>query len=303
VAHAHAHDHPAAHDHGRAAGRRALTVALVLILGFAVVEAVGGLAADSLALLADAAHMLTDAASLALALFAAWLAGRPATAERSFGWRRAEILAALANAALLVALAVWVAWEAIGRLGDPPSVEAGWVLVIGVAGLAVNGVVARVLHRSAADSLNVRAALRHVLADLLSSAGVIVAALAILLFGWERADPVVSLVIAALVLASAWDVLRESLGVLLEAAPRGIDPVAVGHAMAQHPGVVGVHDLHIWTITSGFASLSAHVTVQTSADCHAIRRELETLLRERFELEHTTLQVEHEAGLVQLGRH
>jgi cobalt-zinc-cadmium efflux system protein len=291
-----------AHDHGRAAGRRALAAALALVLAFAAVEAVGGLAADSLALLADAAHMLADSASLGLALFAAWLAGRPSTAVRSFGWRRAEILAALANAVLLVLLAAWIAWEAVGRLDDPPAVRAGWVLVIGLAGLAVNGVVARMLHSTAAASLNVRAALRHVFADLLSSAGVVVAAVVILATGWERADPVVSLVIAALVLASAWDVLRESLGVLLEAAPRGIDPAQVGQAMANVPGVVGVHDLHIWTITSGFPSLSAHVTVEATADCHGIRRDLEALLDERFGLEHTTLQVEHEAGLVQFGR-
>jgi cobalt-zinc-cadmium efflux system protein len=293
--------HADAHDHGRRAGARALGIALALIVGFAIVEVAGGLLADSLALLADAAHMVSDAGSLGLALFAACLAGRPATHARSFGWRRAEILAALANGVALVLLAAWIAWAAIGRLGDPPDVKGGWVLAVGAAGLVVNLLAARVLHRSGSISLNVRAALLHVLADVVSSVGVVLAGL-LVLAGWETADPVVSLVIAVLVLLSAWTVLRDSIGILLEATPRGIDADAVGTAMAGHPGVVEVHDLHIWTITSGFPSLSAHVTVDAGADCHAIRRQLEVLLRDGFELEHTTLQVEHAGGLVQLGR-
>jgi cobalt-zinc-cadmium efflux system protein len=293
----HAHVHARAHGPG---ARRPLAVALALVLGFAVVEVVGGLVAGSLALLADAAHMVSDGAALGLALFAAWLAGRPATVAHSFGWRRAEILAALANGVGLVVLAAWIAWEAVGRLDDPPSVEGWWVVGVGAAGLVVNAVAARVLHGAAEASLNVRAALRHVLADLLSSAGVVVAGLLVLGPGWERADPVVSLLIALLVLLSAWDVLRESVGVLLEATPRGIDAEAVGTAMASAPGVVEVHDLHIWTITSGFPSLSAHVTVEANADCHAIRRQLEVLLHDRFRLDHTTLQVEHANGLLQL---
>jgi cobalt-zinc-cadmium efflux system protein len=293
--------HADAHDHGRRAGARALGIALALIVGFAIVEVAGGLLADSLALLADAAQMVSDAGSLGLALFAACLAGRPATHARSFGWRRAEILAALANGVALVLLAAWIAWAAIGRLGDPPDVKGGWVLAVGAAGLVVNLLAARVLHRSGSISLNVRAALLHVLADVVSSVGVVLAGL-LVLAGWETADPVVSLVIAVLVLLSAWTVLRDSIGILLEATPRGIDADAVGTAMAGHPGVVEVHDLHIWTITSGFPSLSAHVTVDAGADCHAIRRQLEVLLRDGFELEHTTLQVEHAGGLVQLGR-
>ena len=300
------HTHASAAGHGdldlsaRAGARRALAVALALVLGFAAVEVVGGIVAGSLALLADAAHMLADGAALALALFAAWLAGRPATVERSFGWRRAEILAALANGVGLVLLAGWIAWEAVGRLGEPPDVD-GWLVVsVGAAGLVVNAAAARVLHGASATSLNVRAALRHVLADLVSSVGVVLAGVLVLGLGWEAADPAVSLVIAALILVSAWDVLRESVGVLLEATPRGVDADAVGTAMASAPGVVEVHDLHIWTITSGFPSLSAHVTVEAGADCHAIRLDLERLLRQRFALDHTTLQVEHAPGLVQL---
>jgi cobalt-zinc-cadmium efflux system protein len=288
------------HDHGRRAGVRALAVALALVAGFAVVEVVGGLLAGSLALLADAAHMLADAGSLGLALAAAWLAGRPATVARSFGWRRAEILAALVNGVALVVLAVWIAWEAIGRIGDPPPVDGWWVVAVGTAGLVVNVAAARVLYRSGSESLNVRAAMLHVVADLVSSAGVVLAGLLVVGAGWDAADPVVSLVIAALVLGSAWGVLRDSLGILLETTPRGIDAEAVGSAMAAATGVIGVHDLHIWTITSGFPSLSAHVTVEPAADCHAIRRELEVLLHDRFGLDHTTLQVEHAPGLMQL---
>jgi cobalt-zinc-cadmium efflux system protein len=288
------------HRHG--GGARALGLALALVLGFAAAELVGGVLAGSLALLADAAHMFGDSAALALALVAAWLARRPATAARSFGWRRAEILAALANGVSLVLLAGWIAWEAVGRLDDPPEIDGGWVLAVGAAGLLVNVAAARVLHRAGASSLNVRAALRHVLADLLSSGGVVVAALLVLAFDWTRADPAVSLLIAVLILASAWDVLRESTGILLEAAPRGMDPTAVREAIVAVPGVVGVHDLHVWTITSGFPSLSAHVIVDAEADCHALRRELEVELREQFGLDHTTLQVEHAPGLLQLRR-
>jgi cobalt-zinc-cadmium efflux system protein len=300
--HIHVHPHAPVARARSVRERRALSLALVLVLGFAVVEAVGGVVAGSLALLADAAHMLSDGLSLGLALGAAWLASRPATPDRSFGYRRAEILAALANGALLVALALWIFVEAARRLTDPPAVEAGTVLAVGAVGLGVNLLAARLLFGSAGASLNVRAALVHVLADALASIGVIVAALVILLTGWERADPLVSILIGILVLASSWGVLRESTEILMERSPSGIDAEQVGQAMAALPRVVGVHDLHIWTITSGFPSLSAHVIVDASADCHQVRVELERLLRERFGLEHTTLQVEHEQGLIELSR-
>jgi cobalt-zinc-cadmium efflux system protein len=300
--HAHAHGHLDGASARARSDRRLLGGALALVLAFALVEAAGGYLADSLALLADAVHMLSDGLALGLALGAAWLAGRPATPDRSFGYRRAEILAALANGALLVALALWIFVEAARRLADPPEIEAGTVLAIGVVGLAVNIAAAWLLRRSVTESLNVRAAFRHVLADLLGSAGVIVAALVVLLTGWERVDPLVSILIGLLVLASSWEVLRESTGILMERTPSGVDAQEVGRELASYPGVVGVHDLHIWTITSGFPSLSAHVVVEPGADCHGIRVQLETLLRDRFELDHTTLQVEHAQGLVRLSR-
>jgi cobalt-zinc-cadmium efflux system protein len=298
--HVHAHGH--VHDAGRAAGTRALALSLGLVVAFAVVEVVAGVVADSLALLADAGHMVSDAAGLGLALVAAWAAGRPATFARTFGFRRAEILAALANGVALVAIAIWIFIAAFGRLRDPVEPLGGWMLAVGVAGLGVNVAAAWLLHRSGADSLNVRAAMRHVLADLLGSFGVILAGVIVLATGWAAADPLVSIAIGVLVLASSWSVLRESVGILLESTPREIDGEEVGRAMVALPGVQQVHDLHIWTITSGFPALSAHVLVDRGADCHALRADLEAVLHDRFGLDHTTLQVEHAPGLLEISR-
>jgi cobalt-zinc-cadmium efflux system protein len=283
--------------------RRALGAALMLVGGFTVVELAAGLLAGSLALLADAAHMLSDTGSLGLAFLAAWLSARPATPRRSFGFRRAEILAALFNGVTLVAVSIWIFVAAVGRLGDPPDVPGGWILAVGLAGLAVNAAAAWVLARAGGESLNVRAALTHVIADLLGSAGVIAAGVIVLATGWRYADPIAALAIGVLVLVSSWRILRESVGILLEETPAGIDAEEVGHALAAPESVVEVHDLHIWTITSGFPALSAHVLVSPGADCHGVRRDLERLLHERFGLHHTTLQVEHASGdtLVALG--
>jgi cobalt-zinc-cadmium efflux system protein len=292
------------HDHARAASRRALAVALALTASYTVVEVVGGVVAGSLALLADAVHMLSDNVALALALVAAWLAAKPATPERSFGYKRAEVLAALANGVLLVALAIWIFVEAVLRLRDPGDVLGGWMLVIALIGLVVNIAAGVVLSPARDHSVNVEAAFRHVFADLLGSLGVAVAAVVILTTGWVEADPLVSILIGVLVLASAWMILRDSTGILLESTPRGIDADDLGRRLASAPGVVEVHDLHVWTITSGFPALSAHVLVRPGEDCHARRRELEQLLRGEFGIEHTTLQVDHadEGGLVEMGR-
>lgn len=292
------HDHGGhGHSHGpgayRSADRKALLIAAVLTAGFMLAEVAGGLLTDSLALLADAGHMLSDSFSLLLALGAVALAARPATAKRTFGFKRAEILAALVNGVLLVVVSVWIIVEAINRIGDPPEVLGGWMLLVAVAGLAVNLVAARVLFRSAGESLNVKAALRHVLADVAGSLGVILAALIILIAGWELADPIVSIVISLLIAASAWSILRDSVDVLLEAAPPGMETEEIGYSMAGLEGVEQVHDLHIWQITSGMPMLSAHVLVGPGSDCHAIRRELEQMLESGHGIDHTTLQVEH----------
>jgi cobalt-zinc-cadmium efflux system protein len=237
--------------------------------------------------------MLSDVGSLSLALGALWLAARPPTTRMSFGFRRAEILAALFNGVALVAIAIWIFVEAARRFSDPPEILAGATLAVALAGLAVNVLGVAILRRSGGRSLNLRAAMLHVVADLLGSVGVIVAAVVILTTGWLYADPLMSVLIGVLVLASSWRVLRESLGVLLEAAPEGIDADEVGRRMAAVEGVSEVHDLHIWTITSGFPALSAHVLVPEGEDCHARRRDLSEMLRRDFGIGHTTLQVEH----------
>jgi cobalt-zinc-cadmium efflux system protein len=293
------------HDHAHASSRRALALALALTASYTVVEVVGGLLTGSLALLADAVHMLSDNVALALALLAVWLGGRPATPERTFGYRRAEVLAALANGVTLVALSIWIFYAAISRLDDPPEVPGGWILAIALAGVAVNLASGAILYRARSGSLNVEAAFRHVVADLLGSLAVIAAALTILLTGRYGADAVVSILLGILILASSWTILRDSTGILLEAAPRNVDTRAVGQRLAGAPGVIDVHDLHIWTITSGFPALSAHVLVGRGEDCHARRRELETILAREFGIEHSTLQVEHVSdpdALVELRR-
>ena len=289
--------HGPGHAHGQRQGStRALRLTLLLTASYTVVEIVGGFLTGSLALLADAAHMLSDNLSLAAALFAAWLAGRPAGPSRTFGYRRAEILAALFNGITLVAISIWIFVEAADRFGGAPEVDAAPMLVIAAAGLAVNVAAVMILRRHSEHNLNVSAALRHVLADLLGSVGVIVAAVVILITGWEYADPAAGILIGLLVLASSWGILRDSTQILLEGSPAEIDVQEVGRAMAAAPGVSEVHDLHVWTITSGFPALAAHVLVPRDTDCHAARRELEQMLAERFGLDHTTLQVDHVGG-------
>ncbi|MDQ3778875.1 MAG: cation diffusion facilitator family transporter [Actinomycetota bacterium] len=277
----------------REKNRRALALALALTASITVAEIVGGILTGSLALLADGAHMLSDNLALGLALAAVWLAGRPSTPERSFGFQRAEVLAALFNGIVLVGLAIWIFVEAIGRLSDPPEVRASWMLAIASLGLVVNVAAAWILERSAHGSLNVRAALRHVVADALGSAGVIVAAVVLLTTGWRYADPVAGAVIAVLILGSSRSVLRDSVHILLEGTPEGIDARELAGRMGAVPGVVDVHDLHVWTITSGFPALSAHVLVEPGDDCHARRRELEDVLEREYGIRHTTLQVDH----------
>ena len=302
-AHTHAGRHRHPHDH-RSASRRALTIVLLLTLVFTVVEVVGGVLTDSLALLADAGHMVSDVVALALALIALTLAQRPSSPRRSFGFQRAEILAAFVNGLALVLVSAWIVWEAIQRFDDPPEILGGWMLVVALVGLAVNAFAATILLRSGRESLNVDAAFRHVLADLLGSAGVLVAALVIVLTGWERVDPIVSILIAVLIVASAWTILRDSTAILMEETPSGIDADEVARAIVEVDGVASVHDLQVWRITSGFDALSAHVLVGQGEDCHARRRDVERMIAERFGITHTTLQVDHDAAdaLIELRR-
>ena len=279
------------HSHGHASARRALGLALGLIVGLMAGEIVFGIVAGSLALLADAGHMLTDAAALVLALGAASVAGRPPRGRWTFGFRRLEILAAHVNGITLLVVGVVIVYTAVRRLVDPPHVRGGIVLVVALVGIVVNLVASWILHAPSRESLNVRGAFLHVLTDLAAFAGTAVAGAVVLATGWDRADPVASLLVAALIFWSSLSLLRESTRILLEVAPR--EPHEVEEAMLAVPHVVDVHDLHVWTVGSGFPSLSAHVLVDQGADCHAIRLELANLLRERFGLGHSTLQVEH----------
>ena len=241
--------------------------------------------------------MLSDDISLAVALLAIWFAQRPPTPQRSFGYQRAEVLAALLNGLLLIAIAAWILWEASGRISEPPEVLGGPMLAVALAGVAVNVAAYRVLSASGghghSHGLNVSAALRHVLADLAGSVGAVVASVLVIALDWKLADPLVAGLIGLLVIASAAPIIRDSLRVLLEQAPAGVEVTEIGRAMAGAPGIVSVHDLHVWTITSGFTALSAHVLVGEDDDCHERRRELEHMLADRFGIDHTTLQMEH----------
>jgi cobalt-zinc-cadmium efflux system protein len=271
--------------------RRPLAIALGLIVGLLAGEVVFGVVAGSLALLADAGHMLTDAAALGLALAAASFAGRPARGRWTFGFRRLEILAAHVNGITLVVVGVVIVYTAIRRLVDPPDVRGGIVLVVALVGIAVNFAAAALLHRPSRESLNVRGAFVHVATDLAAFAGTAAAGALILATGWDRFDPVASLLVAALIFWSSFSLLRESTRILLEVSPD--EPRDVAGEMLAVPGVVEVHDLHVWTVGSGFPSVSAHVLVEPGADCHAIRLQLANLLGDRFGLSHSTLQVEH----------
>ncbi len=286
------------------ANRRPLGIALAITATFLVIEVIGGLVTGSLALLADAGHMATDVAALALALGASWLAGRPATLAYSFGFRRAEVLAAFINAASLIALSLYVFWEAFQRFGDPPEVDSGPMLVIAIAGLLANLASAFVLSRGGghAHDLNTRGAFLHVIGDALGSVGAIVAAIVMLATGWYYADPILSAGIGLLIVWSSWRLLRESVDVLLESTPDSIDAADVRAAMTTVVGVEGVHDLHIWTLTPGFVSLSAHVEVGDVRPWDEVLLDLSGILRERFGIVHVTLQPETSGTLPEAFR-
>lgn len=294
--HGHGHGHAHAHAPSADADRRWLAVALGLVVAFMGVEVVVGLLADSLALLSDAAHMLTDAGALALALVAARLAARPPSRAFTFGLGRAEILSAQLNGAALLALAGVIAWEAVQRLVSPFAVDGVPVILVGLLGAGVNVAAAWALGRAERRSLNVEGARAHVLADLYASLTATAAGVIVVLTGFTRADGLAALLVAALMVRSGWALLRESGRVLLEGSPAGLDVEAVGRTLAAQPGVTEVHDLHVWEVTSGFPALAAHVLVAPGDDCHARRRELEAVLGEHFDITHTTLQVDHEAA-------
>lgn len=300
--HHHHHDHGHAHHPKGPSSGRVLTWALVLTLGFAAVEAIGGWLAGSLALLGDAGHMVTDSAALGLAAFAAWVAQRPPSARHTYGLGRVETLAALVNALLMIALVAGISAAAVRRLLDPQPVEGGVVVWIALIGLGVNLLAAWLLMRGGGN-LNVRAALLHVMGDLLGSVAALVSGVVISLTGWTRIDPILAIVIVLLILVSSVRVLREVLHALLEGVPMHLDLEQVGQAMAETERVVEVHDLHIWSLSGESAALSAHVVVQRIDDWEPVFRGLRHLLAERFGIEHVTLQPEPVETILQLRRY
>jgi cobalt-zinc-cadmium efflux system protein len=281
--HSHVHHRP---DDGRRMG-----IVLAINLAMLAIGIAGGLVFGSLALLADAGHVLTDVLAIGVALFATWMARRPAGPQRTFGFRRGEIFAALFNGVALVAIAIVVFVEAIVRLSDPPTVEGGGVIVVGLLSLFGNAVAAVVLAGGDRANVNLEGVLRHTAADALGALGVVLAGLIVVTTGWEQADAVMSIAIAVLILLGSWRLLREPFDVLMETAPEGIDVQEVGSAMCGVSGVREVHDLHVWTVTSGFPALAAHIRSDPNEDAGEVRERLESVLQERFGLEHTTLQV------------
>lgn len=307
--HGHHHHHPGhSHAPGGPDSARVLAWTLALQAAYLVAEVVGGYVANSLALLADAGHMLSDVGALALSLFAVWIARRPATDRRTYGYFRTEILAALANAATLIAISIYIFWESWARLRAPQPVAGGIVIAIAAGGLVVNGAGAALLNSGREHSLNVRGAWLHLLTDALGNVGVIAAGVLLVAFGWRWADPAVSVLIGVLVIWSSWGLLRDSVGVLLEGTPTHIDVDAVRSAVLEVAGVEAVHDLHVWTIASGLEALSCHVVVggrherRTSGE---ILADVHTILNQRFGLRHLTVQIEprgfQEAGCAALG--
>lgn len=291
----HGHGQHGGHSHGVSADtdRRWLSIALGLIVAFMLVEVIVGVIANSLALISDAGHMLTDAVAIVLALAAIRLAARPVRGLYTYGLNRAEILSAQANGLTLLLLTVWFTYEGIRRLISPPPVEGLLVLVTALAGIAVNLAATWCISKANRTSLNVEGAFQHILNDLYAFIATAVAGAVVLVTGFARADALAALVVAALMAKAGWGLVRESGRIFLEAAPAGLDPQVIGAQLASQPKVVEVHDLHIWQITSGQPALSAHVLVDPGCDCHATRVEIESLLRSQYQLDHTTLQVDH----------
>jgi cobalt-zinc-cadmium efflux system protein len=287
-----AHVHAAERLDARRAGNRSrMRAALAINLALLVATIVGGILADSLALLADAGHLLSDVGAIALALLAARLAALPPTATRTFGLQRSEVLGALLNGVALVVISVLIVVAAVGRFSNPPDVGGVGVLALGALGLAGNLAATLVLAPGERGDINLEGALRHSLGDALSSLGVVVAGVVVLTTGWNTIDPLVSVLIAVFIALSSWRLLKEPLGVFMEAAPAGMDVDEVGRSICSQPDVVEVHDLHVWTVTSGFPALSAHVVVTPHADRDLARARIERMLDDRFEIHHTTLQI------------
>lgn len=292
VGHTHGHQERPTGGSAGARHRQSLVWALALTTAFLVAEVIGALISGSLALLADAAHMLTDAGGLALALFAIWFASRPPSASKTYGYLRAEVLAALVNAVVLLLLAIYILYEAYQRFFEPPEVLSTPMLVVAVVGLIVNLISMRLLAAGSKESLNLKGAYFEVLADMLGSIGVIVSAVIIMTTGWTLADPIIGAVIGVFIVPRTWALLRHSVNILLEGTPVGFDLARLERALRTVPGVVDLHDLHVWTITSGMDAMSGHLVVDDTADEQAVLMAARDKLHEDFGIDHTTIQVE-----------
>lgn len=293
--HTHDHDHHHAHSHGVApdADSRYLVIALLLLVGFMTVEVIVGILAQSLALISDAGHMLTDVGSIGLALFAMRLAKRPASGSYTFGFKRVEILSAQANGLTLVLLSAWFIVEAVLRLIHPPTVEGQLVTLVAIIGVGVNLLAVWAMSKANRQSLNVEGSFQHILTDLYAFIATAIGGAIIWYTGWNRVDSIAALIVAALMLKAGIGLVRESGRIFLEAAPRGLEPVIIGEAIRGIPSVLRLDDLHVWEVTSGMPSLSAHVFVADDMDCHDVRRGIEAMLHDRFDITHTTLQTDH----------
>jgi cobalt-zinc-cadmium efflux system protein len=280
------------HSHSHGSNRRRLSAVLALTFAYMLAEAIGGFLTNSLALLSDAGHMLADVASLMLALLALWFAARPATTRKTYGYYRMEILAALANGAALLVISLLISHEAFQRIKSPEEVKGFEVTLIAIGGLAVNAVSAVVLHAASRENLNMRGAFLHVMGDALGSVGAIVAGVLIWQWGWQLADPLISIAMCLLIIYSSWQLIRESVNILLEGTPSHINIRAVVDAMHAVPGVTDVHDLHVWTISSGKEALSAHVTIEQGVAHRTVLEGLQTRLRAGFNIGHVTIQLE-----------
>ena len=288
------HHHGHHHGLGREGSQKGLAAALVITVGIMVLEFVGGLVTNSLALLSDSGHMLSDAISLLLSLAAVWLAARPASPKRTYGFYRFEILAALVNGVALVGIAAWIIWEAVARFVNPPAVASGPMMAIAVIGLLANLASAWVLMRKGdvKENVNVRSAYLHVLGDALGSVGAMAAGLVIWLFDWYAADPLISIAVAVLILKGAFAVVKQTVHILMEGTPAAIDHAEVKAALSGIEGVIDVHDLHIWTITSGLDSLSCHLLIEEGCDGQAVLQRAIDLIETRFHIRHATIQIE-----------
>lgn len=290
--HTHTHNH-GAHSHRHNANKKALTISFCLIAGFMLVEFVGGILTNSLALLSDAGHMLSDAVALGLSLAALIFGERAATLDKTYGYKRFEILAALLNGIALVALSIYILYEAIVRLSSPPSVIGKGMIIISAIGLVINIVVAWILSRGETkENLNIKSAFMHVLGDLLGSVGAIIAALLIIFLGWNIADPIASMIVSVLVLYSGWHILKDSVNILMESKPANIDTAEVKRAIKSIDGVIDIHDLHIWMITQEFLSLTTHVSVKNNSDRDLLLNQITEIIKQKTGITHITVQLE-----------